>query len=132
MPFIVRWHSSISKAEASSTLTPIKAACDRVCNTNLTFKSVCADAMPGLCADAFEKGHRIMKRHLSFITVVLISAVTLGAGATLAQQGQQQMPMMGHGMGQGMMGQMGMGMMGTGMQGMMGPGMMMDFGPMME
>lgn len=119
MPFIVRWHSSISKAEARSTLTPIKAACDRVCDTNLTFKSV--------CADAFEKGHRIMKRHLSFITVVLIGAVTLGAGATLAQQGQQQMPMMGHGMGQ-----MGMGMMGTGMQGMMGPGMMMDFGPMME
>ena len=73
-----------------------------------------------------------MKRRLSFIAVVLISAVTLGAGGTRAQQGQQQMPMMGHGMGQGMMGHMGMGMMGTGMQGMMGPGMMMDFGPMME
>jgi hypothetical protein len=56
---------------------------------------------------------------------VLISAVGLGAGATLAQQGQQQIPMMGHGMGH-----MGMGMMG--MQGMMGPGMMMEFGPMME
>lgn len=66
-----------------------------------------------------------MKRHLSLIVVVLISAVGLGAGATLAQQGQQQIPMMGHGMGH-----MGMGMMG--MQGMMGPGMMMDFGPMME
>jgi hypothetical protein len=78
-----------------------------------------------------------MKR---FLVVALISAFGLGAGAALAQQGQQQMPMMGHGVGQDMMGQMGTGMMGTGnmgmmgpgMQGMMGPGMPMDFGPMME
>lgn len=69
-----------------------------------------------------------MKRHLSLIAVVLISAVSLSASATLAQQ----TPMMGHGMGQSMMGHMGMGMMGTGTQGMMGPGMMMDFGPAME
>ena len=81
-----------------------------------------------------------MKRHSRFLTVALISAVSLGAGAALAQQGQQQMPMMGYGMGQGMMAHMGMGMMGQsnmgmmgpGTQGMMGPGMMMDFGPMME
>ena len=81
-----------------------------------------------------------MKRHSRFLTVALISALSLGAGVALAQQGQQQMPMMGYGMGQGMMGHMGMGMMGQGnmgmmgpgMQGMMGPGMMMDFGPMIE
>ena len=78
-------------------------------------------------ANAFEKENRIMKQHLRFLAAALISAVSLAGGAVLAQQGQQQMPMMGHGMGQ-----MGMGMMGTGMQGMMGPGMMMDFGPMME
>lgn len=81
-----------------------------------------------------------MKRNSRFLTVVLISAIGLGTGAALAQQSQQQMPMMGGGMGQGMMGQMGtgmmgpgnMGMMGPGMQGIMGPGMMMDFGPMIE
>ena len=81
-----------------------------------------------------------MKRNSRFLTVALISALSLGAGVALAQQGQQQTPMMGYGMGQGMMGHMGMGMMGhgnmgmmgPGMQGMMGPGMMMDFGPMME
>jgi hypothetical protein len=73
-----------------------------------------------------------MKRHLSLIAVVLISAVSLGASPTLAQQTQQQAPMMGHGMNQSMMGHMGMGMMGTETQGMMGPGMMMDFGPVME
>ena len=79
-----------------------------------------------------------MKR---FLIVALISAFALGAGSVLAQQGQQQMPMMGNGMGQGMMGSGNMGMLGPGMQsgiqGMMGrmgmgPGMMMDFGPMME
>ena len=53
-----------------------------------------------------------MKRHLRLIVVALISAFSLGAGATLAQQGQQQMPMMGYGMGQNMMGHTGMGMMG--------------------
>ncbi|MFA5952637.1 MAG: Spy/CpxP family protein refolding chaperone [Hyphomicrobium sp.] len=73
-----------------------------------------------------------MKRNSRSLTVALISAIGLGAGAALAQQGQPQMPMMGYGMGQGMMGHMGMGMMGPGMQGMMGPGMMMDVGPMME
>jgi hypothetical protein len=73
-----------------------------------------------------------MKRHLSLIAVVLISAVSLCASPTLAQQSQQQAPMMGHGMNQSMMGHMGMGMMGTETQGMMGPGMMMDFGPVME
>ena len=78
-----------------------------------------------------------MKSKSRFLTVALISTLRLGAGAALAQQGQQQMPRMGYGMGQGMMGQMGMGqgnmgMMGPGMQGMMGAGMMMDFGPMME
>jgi hypothetical protein len=69
-----------------------------------------------------------MKRHLRFLVVALISAVSLGAGAALAQQGQQQMP----GMDQGMMGHMGMSMMGTWMPGMMGSGAMMNFGPMME
>jgi len=72
--------------------------------------------------------------------VALISVVGLGAVSALAQQGQQQMPMMGNGAGQDMMGPMGMGMMGPGnmgmmgteMQGMMGPGMTTDFGPMME
>ena len=73
--------------------------------------------------------------------MALISAVGCGAGSALAQQApqtQQQMPMMGYGMGQMGMGQMGMmgpgnmGMMGPGMHGMMGPGMMTDFGPMME
>ena len=87
-----------------------------------------------------------MKRNSRFLTVALISAVGFGAGSALAQQAQQtqqQMPMMGYGMGQMGMGQMGMGqmgmmgpgnmgMMGTGMHGMMGPGMMMDFGPMIE
>jgi hypothetical protein len=81
-----------------------------------------------------------MKRNSRFLAVALISALALGAGVTLAQQGQQQMPMMGDGTGQGMMGQMGMGMMGPGnmgmmspgTQGMMGPGMMMNFDPMME
>jgi len=74
-----------------------------------------------------------MKQHLRFLAAALISAVNLGADMALAQQGQQQMPMMGH----GMMGHMGMGMMGpgnmcAGMQGMMGPGTKMNFGPMME
>lgn len=89
-----------------------------------------------------------MKQHSRFLTVALIGAIGLGAWSALAQQGQQQtpqqqMPMMGYGMGQGMMGQMGMGMMGPGnfgmmgpgmqgMMGQMGPGMMMDFGPIME
>ena len=87
-----------------------------------------------------------MKRKSHFLTVALITATGLCAVPTLAQQGQkqtpqqQQMPMMGYGMGQGMMGHMGMGMMGPGnmgmmgpgMQGMMGPGMMMDSGPMIE
>ena len=73
-----------------------------------------------------------MKRNSRFLTVALISAVGFGAESALAQQTQQQMPMMGYGMGQmGMMGPGNMGMMGTGMHGMMGPGMMMDFGPMM-
>jgi len=85
-----------------------------------------------IISNAFEKENRIMKRHLRLIVVALISAFSLGAGATLAQQGQQQMPMMGYGMGQNMMGHTGMGMMGAGMQGMMGPGMTMDFGPVIE
>jgi hypothetical protein len=84
-------------------------------------------------ANAFEKENRIMKQHLRFLAAALISAVNLGADMALAQQGQQQMPMMG----QGMMGHMGMGMMGpgnmcAGMQAMMGPRTMMNFGPMME
>ncbi len=79
-----------------------------------------------------------MKRNSRFPTVALICAVGLGAGSALAQQAQQQMPMMGYGMGQmgmgqtGMMGPGNMGMMGPGMHGMMGPGVMMDVGPMME
>jgi LTXXQ motif family protein len=79
-----------------------------------------------------------MKRNSRLLTVAMISAVGLGAGSALAQQAQQQMPMMGYGMGQmgmgqtGMMGPGNMGMMGPGMHGMMGPGMMMDVGPMME
>jgi hypothetical protein len=76
-----------------------------------------------------------MKRNSRFLTVALISAVGLGAGSALAQQAQQQMPMMGFGMGQmgtGQMGMMGPDNMGPGMHGMMGPGMTMDFGPMIE
>jgi hypothetical protein len=76
-----------------------------------------------------------MKRNSRFLTVALISAVGLGAGSALAQQAQQQMPMMGSGMGQmgtGQMGMMGPDNMGPGMHGMMGPGMTMDFGPMIE
>jgi hypothetical protein len=88
--------------------------------------------------------------------VVMCGLVMTAAFPAMAQQGQQQMPMMGQGtMGQGTMGQGGMmgpgmmnagqgmmgdcsmmsGMMGPGMQGMMGPGMqgmMMGSGPMME
>jgi hypothetical protein len=78
------------------------------------------------------KENRIMKQHLRFLAA-LISTVSLAGGAAVAQQGQQQMPMMG----QGMMGHMGTGMMGpsnmcAGMRGMMEPGTMMNFGPMME
>ena len=69
-----------------------------------------------------------MKRHLRFLVVALISAVSLGASAALAQQSQQQMPRMD----KGMMGHMGMSMMGTWMPEMMGSGTMMNFGPMME
>ena len=64
-----------------------------------------------------------MKR-TCLLTMALISAVGCGAGSALAQQApqtQQQMPMMGYGMGQMGMGQMGM--MGPGNMGMMGPGM---------
>jgi hypothetical protein len=67
----------------------------------------------------------------------LIGAITILASSAFAEE-QRQMPMMGYGMGQGMMGP-GMGMMGPGGMGMMGPGMhgMMgpgnfDFRPMME
>jgi hypothetical protein len=73
-----------------------------------------------------QKENQIMKR---FLTVALISAIGLGAGPALAQQGQQQMPTMGYAMGQGMMGSGNMGMMG---QMGMGPAMMADFGPMVE
>jgi hypothetical protein len=82
-----------------------------------------------------------MKRNSRLLTMALISAVGCGAGSALGQQApqtQQQMPMMGYGMGQmgigqmGMMGPGNMGMMGPGMHGMMGPVMMTDLGPMME
>ena len=55
-----------------------------------------------------------MKRNSRLLTVAMISAVGLGAGSALAQQAQQQMPMMGYGMGQ----------MGMGQTGMTGPGNM--------
>jgi len=61
--------------------------------------------------------------------VIMSALVMTAAFSAMAQQGQQQTPMMGQGtMGQG-------GMMGRGMQGMMGPGMqgmMMGSGPIME
>ena len=94
-----------------------------------------------------------MKMLCKFVIMsTLVMTVTFPA---MAQQGQQQMPMMGQGTDQGgMIGQGGMmgrggtmgpgmmsdcsmmsGMMGRGMQGMMGPGiqgMMMGSGPIME
>ena len=88
-----------------------------------------------------------MKMLCKFVIMsTLVMTITFPA---MAQQGQQQMPMMGQGTGQGgMMGRGGMmgpgmmsdcsmmsGMMGRGMQGMMGPGMqgmMMGSGPIME
>ena len=78
-----------------------------------------------------------MKPHSRFLTVAILGA--FGVGAALAQESQQQMPMMGNGA-QGMMGRMGLDMMGPGnmgmmspdWQGMMGPAMMGNFGPMME
>jgi hypothetical protein len=86
------------------------------------------------------KENHMTNQHLRLLAAALTTAVSLSAGAALGQQGQQQMPMMNHGMTQGTMGHMGMGMKGPGnmgmsgpaMQGMMGPGMMMDFGPIME
>ena len=81
--------------------------------------------------------------------VIMSTLVMTATFPAMAQQGQQQMPMMGQGTGQGgMMGRGGMmcpgmmsdcsmvsGMMGRGIQGMMGPGMqgmMMGSGPIME
>jgi hypothetical protein len=71
--------------------------------------------------------------------LMLVGSMAIATASTpvLAQQGQTQMPMMGHGM------MMGPGMMGQGMmygcpmgsmmgQGMMGPGMMMGYEPLVE
>lgn len=76
---------------------------------------------------------------------IVVSMMSLTASSPMLAQGQdQQMPMMGQGMGMmggcpsmgmGTMGpgNMGRGMMGQGMMGQgMGPGMMMRHGPMME
>jgi hypothetical protein len=77
--------------------------------------------------------------------LMLVSGVALASAIfpAMAQQGEQQTPMMGQGQqGQGMQGMMDQGtvggcpmmggMMGAGMRGMMGGNMMMGYGPMME